>query len=78
MLINYKNEICFLRQFCGNSVLKNRYICPIFEKILWWIWSILGTKIPANYLIVNGFYCWVPGGTRTHDIQNHKLIPIDT
>ena len=21
-----------------------------------------------------GFSCWVAGGTRTHDIQNHKLI----
>ena len=29
-------------------------------------------KIPAN-MYLQGFSVGVPGGTRTHDIQNHNL-----
>ena len=33
----------------------------------------LETINPCKFFTYKGFVLWVPGGTRTHDIQNHNL-----
>ena len=37
-----------------------------------WRYRKSETKIPASSCLQGFPFCWVPGGTRTHDIQNHK------
>ena len=79
----FLNSPKFLRRFCGDFQNFNQFcgdfaaiFCPNMENFSKSGKSPFAHKksgIPFVYWVFPNFLPWVPGGTRTHDIQNHNL-----
>ena len=79
----FTNSPKFLRRFCGDFQNFNQFcgdfaaiFCPNMENFSKSGNSPFAHKksgIPFVYWVFPNFLPWVPGGTRTHDIQNHNL-----
>ena len=68
-----------LRRFCGDFSDFVEKIAPthrFFRRCTKNVLNLLKFKNPQKINVFRGFLAikaWVPGGTRTHDIQNHNL-----